>query len=90
MILNYRKKGIASELISIAEKEAKQIGNTIGLGVGLYGGIDDGYGAAQKLYIKLGYKPDGLGITYNEKRVSYGQQVVLDDNLILWFTKYLV
>jgi GNAT superfamily N-acetyltransferase len=79
----FRNRGIGSKLLEIAEKEVSKKGDIIGLGVGLY----DGYGSAQKLYIKRGYIPDGLGITYNGKRVGYGEKVELDDDLILWFTK---
>ena len=79
----YRNQGIATALIEKCEEEALKKGDTIGLGVGLY----DGYGNAQKRYVKMGYIPDGLGITYNNKRVNYDDQVTLDDDLVLWFTK---
>ena len=70
-------------MLDCAEQEARKHYDVVGLGVGLY----DGYGSAQKLYIARGYKPDGLGITYDYKRVEPGSQVCLDDDLILWFTK---
>ena len=59
--------------------------STIGLGVGLYAD----YGAAQRLYVRLGYQPDGRGITYHEKLVVPDQLVRVDDDLILWLTKRL-
>lgn len=59
----------------------------VGIGVGLYGGSDGGFGQAQRLYIKRGYIPDGLGVTYDYKSVVPGKMVCLDDDLILWFTK---
>ena len=68
------------------EIDAGAKGKTVGIGVGLY----DGYGAAQKLYVKRGYIPDGQGITYNYKPVAYGEKVPLDDDLVLWFTKEIV
>ena len=86
---SFRKAGIASRLVKIAEKEVAKKGNIIGLGVGLYGGPDGGYGAAQKLYVKLGYIPDGKGVTYMYKHSNPGSKVLLDDNLILWLTKTL-
>lgn len=63
---------------------AKAAGRTsIGVGVGLYAD----YGAAQWLYVTLGYRPDGNGITYAEKPVAPGAHVRLDDDLVLWLTK---
>ena len=41
----YRKQGIASKLLDIAEEEAKNYSDIVGLGVGLH----SSYGAAQKL-----------------------------------------
>jgi hypothetical protein len=70
---------------NVAGKEAGKFYDIVGLGVGLY----DGYGSAQKLYIAKGYKPDGLGITYDYKSIEPGSQVCLDDDLVLWFTKKL-
>lgn len=55
----FRRQGIASKLMDIAEKEASRV-KAIGLGVGLY----EGYGQAQRLYVKRGYIPDGRGPTY--------------------------
>jgi GNAT superfamily N-acetyltransferase len=79
----FRGKGVGSKLLEVAENEAHQKFNSVGLGVGLY----SDYGAAQKLYIKHGYLPDGLGITYNYKRVMPDKLVLLDDDLILWLVK---
>lgn len=81
----YRNQGVGSALLDVAEAEASKQHAIVGLGVGLY----PDYGSAQKLYIKRGYRPDGLGITWNYQRVIPGSQVCLDDDLILWFTKEL-
>lgn len=81
----FRRKGIASKLLTTAETETLTKSNIVGLGVGLY----QDYGSAQKLYSTRDYLPDGLGITYNYKRVSPGEKVELDDNLVLWLTKIL-
>lgn len=86
---NFRKMGIGSHLLDIAENEASTRRDTIGIGVGLYAGIDGGYGAAQRLYVKRGYIPDGKGVTYNYQPTIPGNQYLLDDDLILWFTKKL-
>ncbi|CZP95437.1 Predicted acetyltransferase [Legionella pneumophila] len=86
---SFRKMGIGSLLLDIAEKEAATRSDTIGIGVGLYAGSDGGYGAAQRLYIKRGYIPDGKGVTYNYEPTIPGNRYQLDDDLVLWFTKKL-
>ena len=82
---NFRNKGIGSALIEKCEKYAAKTSNIVGIGVGLY----PDYGAAQKLYIKRGYLPDGYGATYNYEYVTPGKEYPLDDELVLWFTKKL-
>jgi GNAT superfamily N-acetyltransferase len=81
----FRCKGIGSKLLDEAEKSAAKKSPIVGIGVGLY----DGYGDAQKLYVKRGYVPDGYGPTYNYSYLAYGQSVTVDDDLVLWFTKQL-
>lgn len=79
----FRNKGIGAILLDHAENEAFKKSNIIGLGVGLY----KDYGSAQKIYVKRGYIPDGLGVTYNYLPIIPGSNVCLDDDLILWFIK---
>ncbi len=79
----YRGKGIGSDLLEIAEQTAFKKRPAVGLGVGLY----QDYGRAQQMYVKHGYIPDGLGVTYNYKPVAPGETAPLDDDLVLWFTK---
>lgn len=85
----YRKMGIGSLLLDCAEKEALTKSQIIGIGVGLYAGEDGGYGAAQRLYVKRGYIPDGKGVTYDYEPTVPGNSYPLDDDLVLWFTKRL-
>ena len=85
----YRRMGVASMLLDITEKEASTKSDTVGIGVGLYAGSDGGYGAAQRIYVKRGYVPDGKGITYNYQAVTPGKSYKVDDDLVLWFTKKL-
>lgn len=84
-----RKMGLGSHLLAIAEKEAATKSDIIGIGVGLYAGEDGGYGAAQRLYVKRGYIPNGKGVTYNYQPTIPGASYPLDDDLVLWFTKKL-
>lgn len=81
----FRCQGIASQLLDKAEKEAFKKSQIVGIGVGLY----SDYGAAQNLYVKRGYIPDGKGVTYDYQPIIPGHSVQLDDDLILWFTKKL-
>lgn len=84
---NFRNIGVGSLLLDTAEKEAALKSGTIGIGVGLYAGQDGGYGAAQRLYVKRGYLPDGKGVTYQYQPTIPGKSYPLDDDLVLWFTK---
>jgi ribosomal protein S18 acetylase RimI-like enzyme len=86
---SFRKAGIASRLLDIAEKEAASRSEIVGMGVGLYVGTDGGYGAAQRLYVKRGYIPNGNGVTYNYQPVVPGRSYPFDDDLVLWLTKKL-
>ena len=81
-----RKKGIGTMLIQSCETNAKDHGaKKIGLGVGL---LAD-YGDAQRLYISLGFRPDGKGLHYQCKAINYGESIIADDDLVLYFIKQL-
>lgn len=83
---NWRNKGFGKMMIHHLEDIARAKGyKQIGLGVGLY----KDYGPAQKLYFRLGYTPDGYGITYNYQPTITGESYPLDDDLILWLKKSL-
>lgn len=82
----YRYRGYGRALISSLEERAREDGYTIiGLAVGLY----QDYGKAQRLYVKMGYIPDGRGITYKHQQVIPGNTYTVDDDLLLWLTKSL-
>ena len=68
-----------------AEAIISQLSKIVGIGVGLF----SDYGAAQRLYILRGYVPDGNGITYQGQFVKYGDEVVVDDDLVLHMVKSL-
>lgn len=71
VLSDYRKLGIVTQLIKATEAEALRRGNAImGIGVGLF----SDYGSAQRLYFKLGYQPDGRGVTHNYKFTSYDEK----------------
>ena len=85
VLKKYQGLGIGRALIEMAEQVIFENHKISGIGVGL---LPD-YGAAQRLYFKLGYKPDGFGITYQNQRCQYGSNVIIDDDLVLWMTKSL-
>jgi GNAT superfamily N-acetyltransferase len=85
VLAKYRQKGMASRLLDRAEIEVARRSGIVGIAVGLH----PGYNAAQRLYVKRGYIPDGRGITYRNCFVKEGSSVVLDDDLVMHFTKQL-
>ncbi len=85
VLTTFRRKGIATRLLDWAEREAARRSPVVGIAVGLH----PGYNAAQRLYGKRGYIADGRGITYRNRFVEEGTRVVVDDDLVLHFTKQL-
>ena len=82
----WRRRGLATALIAAFEDRARAAGlNTIGIGFGLYAD----YGPAQRLYVRLGYTPDGRGMTCDNLPAAPGSTVRVDDDLVLWLTKPL-
>jgi GNAT superfamily N-acetyltransferase len=80
-----RRRGIGAALMDEAERLIAARAKIAGIGVGL----DAGYGAAQRLYVKRGYVPDGRGITAHGRRLEWGDEAKIDDDLVLWLTKAL-
>lgn len=82
----YRRKGIGSKLLDVAEKIAGQYADVVYLSVGLH----SGYGNAQRIYVKRGYIPDGTGVWYKGKPCAqYDTEIANDDDLVLFFSKRL-
>ena len=80
----FRRRGLATALIRHCEEQARARGCTqMGIAVGLYAD----YGAAQRLYVRLGYVPDGFGITYDRETVRAGDFRPVDDNLCLMMVR---
>ena len=82
----HRGQGIATAMIAAFEARAAAAGcKAIGIGFGLYAD----YGAAQRLYVRLGYRPDGRGVAYAGEPAIAGRDYRLDDDLVLFLTKPL-
>ncbi len=80
-----RRRGIGSRLMDEAEQRVAERSTLVGIGVGM----DPDYGAAQRLYVRRGYVPDGRGLSSNGRHVRWGETVTVDDGLNLHFTKDL-
>jgi len=79
----FRRQRIGSRLMEEAERLVAKRSHVCGIGVGLH----HDYGAAQRLYALRGYVPDARGITSHGRRVNWGDEVKIDDDLVLWLTK---
>lgn len=81
-----RRNGVGSALVKYCEGLARSKGrDTIGISVGL----TKDYGAAQILYARLGYTPDGNGVTYDREGITKGQTYPMDDDMALMLVKPL-
>jgi ribosomal protein S18 acetylase RimI-like enzyme len=81
----FRRQRIGTQLMDVAETTIAEVNPVAGIGVGL----DPDFGAAQRLYVLRGYIPDGRGLHYRDHHVKYGEQITLDYDLALYFTKEL-
>lgn len=85
VLVKYRKNGIGSKLMDIAEQIASEYSDVVYLGVGLH----SGYGSAQRMYVKRGYIPDGSGVWYKDKICGQNAGCCNDDDLVLYLSKRL-
>jgi GNAT superfamily N-acetyltransferase len=80
---DFRNQGIGNALLDAVESTAGDRSRSVGLGVGLY----RDYGAAQRIYVRRGYLPDGQGVMYANKPVTPGDTIRIDDDALLMFTR---
>lgn len=81
-----RCQGIGHALVTACESLAREKDCAqMGLAVGL----TSSYGSAQRLYTRMGYIPDGYGITYDRQPVTPGELRAIDDLLCLMMVKDL-
>lgn len=81
----YRRNGIGSKLMDIAEQIASEYADIVYLGVGMHAG----YGSAQRMYVKRGYIPDGSGVWYGDEVCEQNADCRNDDDLVLYLSKKL-
>ena len=85
VLATYRRRGVGSRLLELAEQAAAPRATAVAIGVGLH----PGYNVAQRLYVRRGYIPDGLGVTHDDRYVQEGELVPFDDQLMLHLIKTL-
>jgi ribosomal protein S18 acetylase RimI-like enzyme len=85
VLIKHQRCGIGTALLDEAERRIAVRSPVAGIGVGLTAD----YGAAQVLYVKRGYIPDGRGTIQHGRAVRHGEQVTIDDDLAICFTKRL-
>ena len=85
VFFHLHNQGIGSKLLDAAEAEAAKRAGSVYLAVGVH----SGYGAAQRIYIKRGYIPDGSGVWYQGKVLDQYAPCVNDDDLLLYLSKKL-
>lgn len=85
VLVKYRRHGIGSRLMDIAEQLASEYSDIVYLGVGMH----SGYGSAQRMYIKRGYIPDGTGVWYGDKVCKPYADCCNNDDLVLYLSKRL-
>jgi predicted N-acetyltransferase YhbS len=83
VLIKYQRQGVGSALMDKVESAAKETSDTICLGVGLY----TNYGAAQRMYVKRGYIPDGSGVWHQNKNLPPYAECRNDDDLVLYLSK---
>ncbi len=85
VFFHIHNKGIGNKLLDVAEQEAAKVSDMVYLAVGVH----SGYGAAQRIYVKRGYMPDGSGVWYQGKQLEQYAPCCNDDDLLLFMSKKL-
>lgn len=79
----FRGQRLAKALIQYCESQVK--GEMVGISVP----VSPQFGIAQRLYNKMGYIPDGNGVTYDREPCVHNSSVKLDNDLCLMMIKDL-
>lgn len=82
---HFRRQGIGTSLMDQAERRISERSGVVGIGVG----VSSDYGAAQRLYVLRGYVSDGKGLMYDGCPVRQGDEMTVNDGLVLYLTKTL-
>jgi hypothetical protein len=71
--------------MQVAEDIARKYADTVCLGVGLH----RDYGAAQRMYVKRGFVPDGSGLWWQGKNLEPYADLKNDDEVVIYMSKKL-
>lgn len=82
---SFQCRGIGNALMDVAEQVASRLASQACLAIGLHAS----FGAAQRIYVKRGYIPDGSGVWYRGLPLDQYAQCINDDDLMLHLTKTL-
>ncbi len=85
VLMKFQRRGIGEKLMDTAEMLAAERADTVTLAVGLH----SGYGAAQRMYAKRRYIPDGTGCWYRDENLPQYSPCVNDDDLVFYMSKKL-
>ena len=86
VLQKFQRRGVGSRLMDEAERLAAERSDTVCLAVGLH----NGYGSAQRMYVRRGYIPDGSGVWYRGRPCTpYDTTYTCDDDLVLYLSKKL-
>lgn len=83
VIPSSRRQGLGEKLVRACEILAQAKSDTIGISVGMQAK----FGPAQRLYVRLGYLPDGAGVCYDDVPCALGDGRLIDDLLTLKLIK---
>jgi GNAT superfamily N-acetyltransferase len=81
----FRRQGVGTSLMDEAERKVSERSRVAGIGVGM----PPDYGVAQRLYVLRGYVPDGKGLARDGLPVRQGDEITVNDGLVLYLTKTL-
>lgn len=83
VLIKFQQNGIGNKLMDVAEMLSKEKCDSVSLAVGLH----SGYGAAQRVYVKRGFIPDGSGVWYKGEQLEQYSKCENDDDLTLYLLK---
>ena len=85
VLIKFQRRGVGTRLMDEAERRIGARSGVAGIGFGL---MHD-YGAAQALYVRRGYVPDGRGVFAHGRWLNDGDQTTIDHDVALYLTKQL-
>jgi ribosomal protein S18 acetylase RimI-like enzyme len=81
-----RRRGLGAALVTCCEEMIRAEGIAE---AAISVGLSPSFGAAQRLYVRLGYIPDGAGVAYDDVPVAAGEMRAVDGLLTLKMVKTL-